>query len=61
MTVSEAARRLARSIDAVYKLVWAGKLKATRRGENWDIDEDAVEARLKTQRNLKRKQLAKAS
>jgi excisionase family DNA binding protein len=62
MTVSEAARKLGRSIDAIYKLIWAGKLKATRDGENWNVDPDAVDARLKTQRSTHRKHtLAKAS
>jgi excisionase family DNA binding protein len=51
MTVSEAARRLGRSIDAIYKLIWAGKLAATRRGDNWDIEESAVNERLKVQRS----------
>ena len=61
MTVSEAARKLNRSIDAIYKLIWAGKLAATRTGadDNWDVDEDAVERRLAAQR--KRQQLARAS
>lgn len=60
MTVSEAARKLGRSIDAIYKLIWAGKLKATRVGtdDNWDVDPEAVESRLKSQR--KKQSLAKA-
>jgi excisionase family DNA binding protein len=59
MTVSEAARKLGCSIDAIYKLIWAGKLAATRRGDNWDIEESAVNERLKVQRS--KRSLARAS
>lgn len=61
MTISEAARKLGRSIDAIYKLVWSGKLKATKVNTNsgddvWDVDENAVERRLANQRSAKSRQ-----
>jgi excisionase family DNA binding protein len=45
MKLREAAVALNISLDACYRLVWEGKLKATQVGGRWDVPEEAVEAR----------------
>lgn len=44
---AQAARRLEVSLDAVYKLIVAGKLTARKVNNRWLVPEGAVEARLK--------------
>lgn len=46
LTVREAAVRLERGMDWVYRLLWSGKLQATRVDGKWLIPSDAVEARI---------------
>lgn len=57
MTVPETAKRLQVSIDAIYKLIWGGKIKATRDEKgNWNVSESSVEERYKhTAKNRKRR------
>ena len=43
----EAAQRLGVSLQAVYALIWAGKLAGRKQGPSWAIPLSAVEARLK--------------
>jgi excisionase family DNA binding protein len=47
LTVIHATRRLGTTIDAVYRLIYAGKLPARKADRRWLIPEWAVEARLK--------------
>ena len=48
----EAARALGIRLDAIYPLIWAGRLEAIRQDGRWLIPASAVEARLK-QREVK--------
>jgi excisionase family DNA binding protein len=47
LKVSEAARQLTISLDAVYRLLYAGKLEARKKNGRWVIEQSAVEKRLK--------------
>jgi len=47
LTVVEATRKLRISLDATYKLIYAGKLPAKKVRGRWLIPSDAVNARLK--------------
>ena len=47
LTVSEATRRLGITIDAVYRLIYAGKLPARKSGRRWLISVACVEERLR--------------
>jgi excisionase family DNA binding protein len=47
MSVSQAARRLGIALPYAYQLVWAGKLDARKVDGQWQVSEEAVEARLK--------------
>ena len=61
MTVPETAKRLAISIDAVYKLIWGDKLKATRDEKgNWEIAEKSVEARYESTKAARKRRMAVA-
>jgi excisionase family DNA binding protein len=42
----EAAQRLGISLNAVYALIWAGKISAEQRQNRWYISGAAVEERL---------------
>jgi excisionase family DNA binding protein len=42
-----AARRLGISVDYLYKLLWAGKLKGQKINERWRVPVAAIEDRLK--------------
>jgi excisionase family DNA binding protein len=44
---AHAARRLGVTLDAIYKLIYAGKLPAHKSGTRWFVPIVAVEARLK--------------
>lgn len=46
----EAARELGIRLDAVYSLIWAGKLKAKKVDGKWWIDASSVAERLKRRR-----------
>jgi excisionase family DNA binding protein len=46
-TVAEAARRLNLTLDAIYRLVYAGRLPARKEQRHWLIPISAIEARLK--------------
>jgi excisionase family DNA binding protein len=47
----EAAQRLGISLNAVYALIWAGKMPAERHANRWLLSVAAIEARL-TRRSL---------
>jgi excisionase family DNA binding protein len=47
LTVVAATRRLGITIDALYRLIYAGKLPARKSGRRWVIPAGAVEQRLK--------------
>jgi excisionase family DNA binding protein len=47
LTVAQATRRLGVTMDAVYRLLYAGKLEARKSDGRWFISEQAVETRLK--------------
>ena len=57
MTVREAARRLGIRLDALYSLVWVGRLAAEKQGNRWAIPVAAVEARLKSRHSGEQKQI----
>ena len=42
----EAARMLGIRLDAVYGLIWAGRLQAEKHDGRWHVSESAVEARM---------------
>jgi len=50
LSVREATRRLGISIDALYRLIYGGKLPARKVEKCWKIPAEAVEARLKSRR-----------
>jgi excisionase family DNA binding protein len=50
LTVSAAARRLGNSLDAVYRLLYAGKLKARKKGRRWFVSAHAVEDRIQARK-----------
>ena len=43
---SEAAQTLGIRLDAVYGLIWVGRLQAEKRDGRWLVSQSAVEARL---------------
>jgi len=45
-TAQQAARKLGITMDALYRLIYAGRLAATKDGKRWLIPHTAVEARL---------------
>jgi excisionase family DNA binding protein len=47
LTVVEATRRLGITIDALYRLIYAGKLPARKSDRRWLISAESVESRLK--------------
>jgi excisionase family DNA binding protein len=47
LTPAETARKLGITLDAVYRLVYAGKLPARKTGNRWVLPLAAVSARLK--------------
>jgi len=47
LSVREAARRLGCTLKYVYDLLYSGRLPARKRGQQWRIPSQAVEARLK--------------
>ena len=47
MTPREAARALEIRLDAIYSLIWAGKLTARKRDGRWLIPAKSVEERAK--------------
>lgn len=46
-TVREVAEMLRVDIDAVYRWIWSGKLKAVRIGRDWRINAEVLEKILK--------------
>ena len=46
MSPAEAARKLGISLDAIYKLIYAGKLQAHKKSGLWVIALDSVSQRL---------------
>jgi excisionase family DNA binding protein len=50
LTVAQASRRFGTTLDAVYRLIYAGKLPAQKSGRRWLLPEEAIEARLKAKR-----------
>lgn len=56
MTARQAANKMGVTLDAVYRLVWAGKLKAERNVDHdWNISEKDVNARITAKRKLRAK------
>jgi excisionase family DNA binding protein len=49
LSVVEATRRLGVSLDAIYKLIYAGKLPAHKTDGRWRIPGAAVDERLRAQ------------
>jgi excisionase family DNA binding protein len=47
LTAAQASRRLGTTIDAVYRLLYAGKLQARKSDRRWFVSAQAVDARLK--------------
>jgi hypothetical protein len=43
----EAAIRLGISLNAIYALLWAGKLQGRKEDNQWQVSADAVAARIK--------------
>jgi excisionase family DNA binding protein len=48
LTVIETARKLGITLDALYRLIYAGRLPARKEGRRWMIPSDAVRARLES-------------
>ena len=61
LTVIEATRRLGVSLDATYKLIYAGKLPATKVEGRWFIPSAAVSARLEQRRSDNKRSLSAGS
>jgi predicted site-specific integrase-resolvase len=56
MTAREAANKLGITLDAVYRLLWAGKLKGSRNADqDWTVSDEAVTDRLMSKRRVKAK------
>lgn len=47
LTAQQATRRLGITMDALYRLIYAGRLPARKERKRWLIPAQAVEARLK--------------
>ena len=47
LTVALTARRLGTTLEAIYRLIYAGRLAARKEGKVWRVDAAAVEGRLK--------------
>ncbi len=47
LTAIEATRRLGITLDATYRLIYAGRLPARKVGKKWQIEAAAVESRVK--------------
>jgi excisionase family DNA binding protein len=47
MTPREVARTLGIRLDAVYSLIWAGKLEAEKEDGRWLVDRGAVDAKMR--------------
>lgn len=58
LTAVEATRRLRITIDALYRLIYAGKLPARKSDKRWLIPASAVEKRLKA-REAKKNEIAR--
>jgi excisionase family DNA binding protein len=48
LTIIETARKLGITLDALYRLIYAGRLPARKEGRRWMIPAEAVKARLKS-------------
>jgi excisionase family DNA binding protein len=48
LTIIETARKLGITLDALYRLIYAGRLPARKSGRRWMIPLDAVQARLRS-------------
>jgi hypothetical protein len=53
----EAARMLGSRLDAVYSLIWVGRLQAEKQDGRWMVSRAAVDARVKDRENQKRRTL----
>ena len=53
LTVIETCRRLGITIDALYRLIYAGRLPARKNERRWLIPAQAVEARIRAKRGAK--------
>jgi len=49
LTPRAAAQKLGIRLDAVYALIWAGRLSAHKKDGRWYVPASAIEKRLKTQ------------
>tara|TARA_R100001086_G_C11826705_1_gene255543 strand:+ start:1450 stop:1620 length:171 start_codon:yes stop_codon:yes gene_type:complete len=47
LKVSEAAREMKISLDATYRLLYAGKLEGKKKDGQWVIEQAAVEQRIR--------------
>ena len=47
LTAQQATRKLGITMDALYRLIYAGRLPARKEGKRWMIPLNAVEARIK--------------
>jgi excisionase family DNA binding protein len=57
MSPREAAQMLGTRLDAVYSLIWAGRLQAEKQDGRWLVSRTAVAARMKVQGDQKRRRL----
>jgi excisionase family DNA binding protein len=53
MTVADVSRKLGIRVETVYKLLYSGRLQATKKDGMWQIDAESVEARLNTKRRFR--------
>jgi excisionase family DNA binding protein len=53
LTPRAAAQRLGIRLDAVYSLIWAGRLSAHKKDGRWYVPNSAIEKRLKAQASRK--------
>jgi len=47
LTAQQATRKLGITMDALYRLIYAGRLTARKEGKRWMIPLRAIEARLR--------------
>ena len=52
LTVAKAARQLNVTLDAIYRLIYAGRLPARKDRRHWLIPSSAIEVRLKARESI---------
>jgi excisionase family DNA binding protein len=61
MSPREAAQTLGIRLDAVYSLIWAGRLLAEKQNGRWLVSRGAVDARARDREGQKKRTLLKSN